>query len=269
MVVADMAMSERLERSDVIEAAPNYSLIAAAYFQDVAPETPAGTDARPCQSGTLGDSLLVKPSEYCSSSEDFSETATFNQHLADRIAGRFFEMAFEHVSSAPPYMSPNRQLPGKDSADIIEHEKERWSSVFQCLVAGAGVLAAHRWAPQCVPPKVTPLAFLPAKNPTGVHHMLYTGPTHAELVKEMKARYVATCVGGMAAGWAASYLSDRVLFPHDQYMEATLAGDLSGIGLAIVVPGFPKKAALVAATHLLGKTIDHWRQPQYPRKSNP
>jgi hypothetical protein len=272
MEIAETGMGERLEPSASREAAPNYSLFAGAYFPDVALERPAGTDVRLSNYGGLADSLLVKPKErFTSSSGEFSEVVSLNQLLADRIASHCFEPALKHGRSAnlqPPYLSPNRQLPGKDSADIIEHEKQRWSSIFECIKLGAGVIAAQRWAPQHMP-KVTPLAYLTAKNPTGVHQMLYSGPTHAELVREMKARYTATCVGGMAAGWFASHLADKILFPHDQYMEATLAGDLSGIGLAIAVPGFPKKAALVAASHLLGKTIDHWRQPQYARKSNP
>ncbi len=272
IVFEETSMGERLKQTVAGEAAPNYSLIAGAYFPDVVPETQAGKDVRLSQCGVLADSLLVKPKEYFAScSEESSDVVTGNQILADRIVSHFFEPALKHVPSAnpqSPYLSPNRQLPGKDSADIIEHEKERWSSIFECIKLGAGVFAAHRWAPQSMP-KVTAAAYLSTKNPTGVHQILYSGPSHAELVKEMKARYTATCVGGMAAGWVASHLADRVLFPHDQYMEATLAGDLSGIGLAIAVPGFPRKAALVAASHLLGKTIDHWRQPQYARKSNP
>ncbi len=194
------------------------------------------------------------------------EKVSTNQRLADEMAGRFFHIEpapYEGEKRIAPEMKNNPQLPGKDSHAIVDHEKERWSSIFECTKWAGGVVAAHRWAPQCMPSEVPPAALLQWKQKTGQHFIYFGGKTHAELVKEMKARYTAACIGSMVVGWTAGHVADRVFFPHDQYMEATLAGDIAGIAMAIAVPGWRSKALLVAGTHILGKTIDHWRQPPY------
>ncbi len=260
-------MDRRQEKGAADHSAANYSLIADAYIRDVIPETTLGTDARYSLSGTLGESLLYRaPTNVPSRVDTLSGTTTTNQYLADQIAVRCFDAQSTGAKRWAPYQKPNEQLNGMHCADIEKHEKQRWASIFECLKLGVGVYAGHRWAPQFLPPRPAPSALIGSKFPTGVDHIFYAGPSQAELLKEMKARYTATCIGGMAAGWAVSHVADQILFPHDQYMEATLAGDVGGIGLAIVVPSLRAKAALVVGTHLLGKTIDHWRQPQHLRK---
>jgi len=180
-------------------------------------------------------------------------TTSFNQRLADRAANRFFQLAYE--------VTPVSRA---QTDSITEHEKSRWTTILEAAKWTAGIYSAHRWGPQFVPPLQQPAALLDWKRKTGVDYIFVGGPTRAELAKQARNRYVALCMGSMAAGWTLSHITDRVVFPRDQYMEAGMAGDLAGIALGVMVPGWQRKTALIAGTHLIGKTIDHWRQPNYP-----
>jgi len=221
----------------------------------------AGTYIRANWPETLGDTLMEKPPQFGS-----NESKTRSQHLADDVVRRLFDVkvtAQPNPKPPPPYELPGPQIKERDAGAIVEHEKKSWSSRFECVKWAGGVYAAHRWAPQYMPAETPPAALLGWKKANGAQQIAFGGITHAELTKELKARYIATCIGSMAAGWTVSHAADDLFFSHDQYLEGTLACDVLGIGLAITVPDWRRKAVLVAGTHLLGRTIDHWRQPHY------
>jgi hypothetical protein len=205
---------------------------------------------------------------------DHQDSLTMNEHLADEIAHHCFEPMLaqkqESTSSryktAPPYLKDNPLLPGMDNVDIFEAEKTRTASMFECAKWAAGVYSSYKWAPQFLPEEVSTNALLGLKKKAGEEFIVFGSKTRSEILKELKLRYIATCVGSMVVGWTASHAMDRIMFPRDQYLEGTLVGDVVGIGLAIGIPNWRAKAMCVTGTHLLGKTIDHWRQPVYPTR---
>ncbi len=217
--------------------------------------------------GSLADSLFEKPLFQPERQEQRAESITLNQRFADEIASHYFESKGLLLPRANlPYQKDNPLLRGMDKVDIIEHEKKSFSSRFELLKWAGGIAAAGKFGPNCMPKEVSPTALLEWKKKTGEQHVVFGSQSHSEMVKELKLKYVATCIGGMAAGWAASHTLDSLLFSQDQYLEGTLVGDVAGIGLAIVVPGWRQKALYVAGTHLLGKTVDHFWQPIYPTR---
>lgn len=217
--------------------------------------------------GSLADSLFEKPPFNHDSAELRPESVTLNQRLADEITSHYFESKGALLQRANlPYKKDNPLLPGMDNVDIIEHEKKGFASRFELLKWAGGVAAASKFGPNCMPKEVAPAALLEWKKKTGEQHIVFGSQSHSEMIKELKLKYVATCIGGMAAGWAASHAIDVLLFPKDQYLEGTLMGDAAGIGLAIVVPGWRQKALFVAGTHLMGKSVDHFWQPLYPTR---
>lgn len=226
----------------------------------------------------LCDTLIESPPgyEYGAHRSHDCDT-TFTQHFADGRAQHLFDsIDFANYgrrnfdSKAPAYncvpddaqRSYTHELPATNPKAIIEHEKRVWSSRFECAKWLGGVYAAHRWAPQCMPPEISP-TLIDWQKEAGFQHLYFGGPTHSEVLKELKSRYVAKCIGSMALGWTASHLTDNILFPEDQYLEGTLVGDVSGIALAIKLTDWRRKALAVAATHFVGKTIDHWFQLHY------
>lgn len=218
--------------------------------------------------GSLADTLFEKPLFQPDPCSRQKEETTLNQFLADEIASKRFDV--QHLPDrkkwVPTYMKDNPLLPGMDNFDIVDHEKQRWSSIFECTKWAGGVYAAYKWAPQFMPKEIPPSALIAWKKRTGEEHIVFGSKSHSELLKELKLKYIATCVGSMAVGWTANHALDRLLFPKDQYLEGTLLGDAAGIWLAIAVPGWRNKAMLVAGLHLAGKTVDHWQQPKYPTR---
>lgn len=227
--------------------------------------------------GNLADTLFEKP--LFQRELDHQDSLTMNEHLADEIAHLCFEPVFaqkqENTSAQwktapyktpPPYLKDNPLLPGMDNIDIFEAEKTRTASMFECTKWAAGVYSSYKWAPQFLPEEVSTNALLGLKKKAGEEFIVFGSKTRSEILKELKLRYIATCVGSMAVGWTASHAMDRIIFPRDQYLEGTLVGDVVGIGLAIGIPNWRAKAMCVAGTHLLGKTIDHWRQPVIPTR---
>lgn len=200
---------------------------------------------------TLGETVLERSP---GSSVDDSVRVDFHQHLADDTAVRQFSQKPEpgHIEFA------------HSEKDLItERETARWSTIFETLKCTGGIYSAYRWAPDFMPPPPAPAGLLGWRKTAGVDRIVFGGPTRAEILKQMKAGYTASCMGGMVAGWTVSHLGDRLFFPREQYMEGAAAGDLAGLYMALIVPGWKQKTALVAATHLIGKSIDHWRQPNY------
>ncbi len=217
--------------------------------------------------GSLADSLFEKPHFQPDSLEQRPEPVTVNQRFADEITNHYFALKASSPQRANlPYEKDNPLLAGMDNADIIEHEKKRFASGFELLKWAGGVAAAGKFGPNCMPKEIPPAALLEWKKITGEQHIVIGSQSHSEMLKELKNKYVATCIGGMAAGWTASHAMDVLLFPKDQYLEATFVGDAAGIGLALVAPGWRQKALFVAGTHLLGKTVDHFWQPLYPTR---
>lgn len=217
---------------------------------------------------TLGETLL-EPPHWPGSKQDDNDSAQVGlyQHLVDSVAIRQFSFKNIPARSALSEEPTALKFEQSERESIIEHEKTRWTSIFETLKWGGGIYAAYRWAPQFMPPATAVDGLLTWKRQSGVDYIVFGGPTRSEILKQMKARYTVTCMGGMAAGWAASHVADQLCFARDQYMECAVAGDLAGIGLALVVPGWRQKAASVAASHLIGRAVDHWRQPQYSAKS--
>lgn len=214
------------------------------------------------------DTMILQPQSRFESQQALSDETTLNQRLADEIAGHYFAMKSSGKcdSNLPVYKKDNQLLPGMDTIEIIEAEKSHSSAMFEGAKWIGGVCAAYKWAPQCMPKEIPPAGLIEWKKKTAEQHIVFGSKSHAETVKELKLKYVSTCVGSMILGWTASHALDRMLFAGDQYLEGTLMGDAAGIGLAIVVPGWRNKALLVTAAHLLGKTIDHGQQPSYPKR---
>jgi hypothetical protein len=227
--------------------------------------------------GNLAGTLFEKP--LFQHDLEHQDSLTLNEHLADEIAHLCFEPVFAHkqentstqcrtapYKTAPPYLKDNPLLPGMDKIDIFEAEKTRTASMFECAKWAAGVYSSYKWAPQFLPEEVSANALLELKKKAGEEFIVFGGKSRSEILKELKLRYIATCVGSMVVGWTASHAIDRIIFPRDQYLEGTLVGDVVGIGLAIGIPNWRSKAMCVAGTHLLGKTVDHWRQPVFPTR---
>lgn len=211
----------------------------------------------------LADSLILQSQSQLDSHQAPSDETTANQRLADEITIHYFEMKSSGKSdyTLPAYKRDNTLFPGMDKIEIVEAEKSRCSSLFEGAKWIGGVCSAYKWAPQCMPKEIPPAALIEWKKKTAEQYIFFGSKSHAEMVKELKLRYVSTCIGSMILGWTASHAVDRMLFPRDQYLEGSLIGDATGIGLAIVVPGWRNKALLVTASHLIGKTLDHWQQP--------
>ncbi|PZM86131.1 MAG: hypothetical protein DKT66_01650 [Candidatus Melainabacteria bacterium] len=227
--------------------------------------------------GNLASTLFEKP--LLQHDLDHQNSVTMNEHLADEIAHLCFEPMFaqkqENTSAkyrtapyktAPPYLKDNPLLPGMDNIDIFEAEKTRTASIFECAKWTAGVYSSYKWAPQFLPEEVPTNALLKLNKKAGEEFIVFGSKSRSEILRELRLRYIATCAGSMAVGWAASHAIDRIMFPRDQYLEGTLVGDVAGIGLAIGIPKWRVKAMCVAGTHLLGKAIDHWRQPVCPSR---
>lgn len=227
--------------------------------------------------GNLAGTLFEKP--LFQKELDHHDSLTMNERLADEIAHLCFEPVFaqkqENTSAQcktapyktlPPYLKDNPLLPGMDNIDIFEAEKTRTASIFECTKWAAGVYSSYKWAPQFLPEEVSSNALLGLKKKAGEEFIVFGSKSRSEILKELKLRYIATCVGSMVVGWTASHAMDRIIFPRDQYLEGTLVGDVVGIGLAIGIPKWRAKAMCVAGTHLLGKAVDHWRQPVFPTR---
>jgi hypothetical protein len=208
---------------------------------------------------TLGETLLESSPWQVKDLDDDSGPVSFHQHLADSAAARHFKClntaALDSLTQIPD------KFAAADRDSITELERARWSSIFETLKWGGGIYAAHRWAPEFVPPLPAPAGLLDWSRNAKIDRIVFGGPTKSEILKQMKARYTVTCMGGMVAGWTASHLADQLFFPRDQHMEGAIAGDLTGIAMALIIPGWKQKAALVTASHLVGKSLDHWRQP--------
>ena len=213
---------------------------------------------------TLGEMLLESSPWQTTNSDDDCGLVSLHQHLADSAAARHFK--YQNMPCLQSLKQPPTEVAAADRESITELERARWSSIFETLKWGGGIYAAHRWAPEFMPPLPAPTGLLDWKRNAKIDRIVFGGPTKSEILKQMKARYTVTCMGGMVAGWTASHLADQLFFPRDQHMEYSIAGDLTGIGLALIVPGWKQKAALVTASHLIGKSIDHWRQPNFVAK---
>ena len=217
----------------------------------------------------LADSLILQCQSALDSRQALGDETTASQRLADELTCHYFEMEssgkVDHNLSV--YKKDNPLFPGMDKIEIVEAEKSHCSALFEGAKWIGGVYSAYKWAPQCMPKEIPPAALIEWKKKTAEQYIFFGSKSHAEMVKELKLRYVSTCVGSMILGWTASHAVDRMLFARDQYLEGSLIGDAAGIGLAIVTPGWRNKALLVTASHLLGKTIDHWQQPHYPTGS--
>lgn len=206
---------------------------------------------------------LFEPRRTASLQFEISEVKS-NQHLADELTTTLFE-SYKSKSgdkNIAPYQQSNSQLCGADRDSIISHEKDRWSEIFCGAKIVGGILAAHRFAPSFLPQEIAKKGLLTYSKTTGMQYVVIGAPTPAQYLKELKGRYTASCIGGFAAGWTASAVGDAVFFPHEQYMEGSFVGDLSGIALGIMVPGWKTKTLLVTGAHMLGKWIDHYRQPK-------
>lgn len=219
--------------------------------------------------GSLADTLLQDSNFQPDSAEGQNSPIALHQRLADEIVSYYFGLRTPVKSEKhePVYKQDNPLLSGLDRSEIGAIEKQQTTSLFEFGKWTGGICSAYKWGPACMPKEFSPAALLDWKRKTGEIYIAYGSKSHAETVKELKLKYVSTCIGSMILGWTASHAFDRLAFRDDQYLEGALIGDIAGIGLAIAVPGWRQKALMVFGTHVLGKAVDHCHQPIAPRRN--
>lgn len=173
-----------------------------------------------------------------------NDAANLSRQVQD---GRIQEVQTVRAGNQPPNQFNDQydDIRAQQRKELREMARDRWNNFYDLGKSAVGATMAYRFGPNLAP-----------TVPPGV------ADRASELIRARRTG-IGRAIGPLAAGWVAGYAADKLLFSKDQTMEFTIAGDIAGLGIAFTPFNWRVKAAAILGSHLLGKTIDHFRQPVY------
>lgn len=150
--------------------------------------------------------------------------------------------------------------------------KSNNNTFFGVVNAGIGAAATKKWGGQFELPNTQEMSRLPQKltetDWLGRCRLVAEGDSLRLTSEQKDIRQAIITRGqfkqftGMIGAWAGNFVADKVLFPRDQSLEATLAADwLAGPAIACARGPLWAKLVGIVGTHIAGKYIDSKRQP--------